>query len=122
MANFTVLIVEDNEINAIVLREILEENTFEVLNSVTAEDGISMARLHHPDLIFMDIQLPGMDGFEALRHLQEDPLTKEIAVVAVTATTRFDRSTYLKAGFEELIAKPVTVTKVIKCVRNFVLY
>src|ERR1044071_9612541 len=100
MSGALILIIEDNEKNLKLVRDVLRFNGYQTLEAMTAEEGIKIARLQLPSLILMDIQLPGMDGIAALRHLRADQLTKDIPVMAVTASaTTLDREQIIEAGF-----------------------
>lgn len=81
----TVLIVEDHPHHMALAATLLEMNGYAVLKAGNAADGIDLARAHRPDLILMDIQMPGMDGLTAIRHLRADPLTQAIKIIALTA-------------------------------------
>ena len=71
-----ILIVEDNEKNLKLVRDILQAKGFETMEAITAEDGLALVKLHHFDLVLMDIQLPGMNGIEALARLRADEMTR----------------------------------------------
>jgi CheY-like chemotaxis protein len=115
-----ILVVEDNERNLKLLRDVLEFAGYEVRVAQTAEDGISSAVSDPPDLVLMDLQLPGIDGFEALRLLRESPRTAAIPVVAVTAQAmKQDRERVLRAGFNGYIEKPISVRAFPGQVRGF---
>ena len=115
-----ILVVEDNERNLKLLRDVLEYAGYEVRAAQTAEDGISSAVSDPPDLVLMDLQLPGIDGFEALRLLRESPRTAAIPVVAVTAQAmKQDRERALRAGFNGYIEKPISVRAFPDQVRGF---
>ena len=86
MAQELILIVEDNEKNLKLVRDLLQFHGYPTVEAITAEEGIEIARAQHPALILMDIQLPGMNGITAFKHLRADPLTKGIPVVALTAS------------------------------------
>jgi CheY-like chemotaxis protein len=104
------LIVEDNPMNRKLLRDVLAAKGYRVLESITAEEGIEIARAEQPDLILMDIQLPGMDGMTALRELKADASTSSIPVLAVTASAMpAERKEILAAGFDGYQAKPISV-------------
>ncbi len=119
MAQELILIVEDNEKNLKLVRDLLQFNGYQTIEAMTAEEGIEIARAHHPALILMDIQLPGMDGITALQHLRADPLTKEIPVVAVTASVMTnERKKILEAGFEGYQRKPIKIKEFIEAVRS----
>jgi two-component system cell cycle response regulator DivK len=110
MAGELVLIVEDNERNLKLARDVLEFKGFRTAEAGTATLGIERAESQHPDLILMDIQLPDLDGATALRHLRANPATSAIRVVALTAfAMREDRDRLMAAGFDAYIAKPIDV-------------
>jgi CheY-like chemotaxis protein len=105
-----ILVVEDNERNLKLLRDVLEYAGYDVRVARTAEDGITLAVKEPPDLVLMDLQLPGMDGMEALRQLRGNPRTADIPVVAVTAQAmKQDRERALDAGFDGYLEKPISV-------------
>jgi CheY-like chemotaxis protein len=115
-----ILVVEDNERNLKLLRDVLEYAGYEVRAAQTAEDGIAFAVSKPPDLVLMDLQLPGIDGMEALRRLREDPRTAGIPVVAVTAQAmRQDRERALAAGFDGYVEKPISVRAFLDQVGRF---
>ncbi|HEY3115403.1 MAG TPA: response regulator [Chloroflexota bacterium] len=110
MANELILIVEDNEKNLKLARDLLQYKGFRTIEATTAEDGIELARTQQPDLVLMDIQLPGMDGIAALQALRDDPTTRDLAVVAVTAfAMKEDHERFLNAGFVGHIVKPIDI-------------
>jgi CheY-like chemotaxis protein len=105
-----ILIVEDNERNLKLLRDVLEYAGYDVRAARTAEAAITLAVSEPPDLVLMDLQLPGIDGMEALRRLRESPRTAHIPVVAVTAQAmKQDRERALQAGFDAYVEKPISV-------------
>jgi CheY-like chemotaxis protein len=115
-----ILVVEDNERNLKLLRDVLEYAGYDVRVARTAEDGITLAVKEPPDLVLMDLQLPGIDGMEALRRLRENPRTAHIPVVAVTAQAmKQDRERALDAGFNGYIEKPISVRAFPDQVRGF---
>jgi two-component system cell cycle response regulator DivK len=104
----TILIVEDNATNMQLSSFLLESADYSVLMAVTAESGVAIAREQHPDLILMDIQLPGMDGLEATRLLKADDATRHIPVLALTALAmKGDEERIRAAGCDGYIAKPL---------------
>ncbi len=110
MAGELILIIEDNDKNLKLVRDVLQFNGFETAEATTAEDGLVLARSQQPALILMDIQLPGMDGFAALRQLRADPITQSTLVIAVTASAmERDRQKILEAGFDGYLSKPIQV-------------
>lgn len=117
---YVILVVEDNERNLKLLRDVLEYAGYDVRVARTAEDGIILAVSEPPDLVLMDLQLPGIDGLEALRRLREGPRTADIPVVAVTAQAmKDDRERALAAGFNGYIEKPISVRAFPDQVRRF---
>jgi signal transduction histidine kinase/CheY-like chemotaxis protein len=108
----TVLVVEDDDLNRKLARNALRSHGYAVLEAVSAEDGLRLAREKLPDLILMDIQLPGMDGLEATRRLRRDPLTSRIRVVALTAHVQpVDRERAMSAGCCGYITKPIKISR-----------
>jgi two-component system cell cycle response regulator DivK len=115
-----ILVVEDNDRNLKLLRDVLEYAGYEVRTARTAEDGITLAVSEPPDLVLMDLQLPGIDGIEALRQLRESQRTAGIPVVAVTAQAmKEDRERVLQAGFNGYVEKPISVRAFPDQVRRF---
>ena len=105
-----ILVVEDNPRNLKLVRDLLEHAGYRTLEATTAEDGLALARAHRPDLVLMDVQLPGMDGVQALERLRADPATNGIPVVAVTAfAMKDDRARFVAAGFDGYLEKPISV-------------
>ena len=105
-----ILIVEDNARNAKLLRDVLQVTGYRTVDTTTAEEGLVIARRDRPDLILMDIQLPGMDGKAALHELRQDPATQSIPVIAVTASVLpLERKEILAAGFDGYQGKPLSV-------------
>jgi two-component system, cell cycle response regulator DivK len=105
-----VLIVEDNPRNLKLVRDVLEHAGYRTLEATTAEDGLALAHAHRPDLVLMDVQLPGMDGVQALERLRADPAMNGIPVVAVTAfAMKDDRARFVAAGFDGYLEKPISV-------------
>jgi two-component system, cell cycle response regulator DivK len=105
-----VLIVEDNERNLKLARDLLQYHGFRTLEAEDAETGLRVAKDSLPNIILMDIELPGMDGVEALEHLRADPATAGIPVVAVTASVMpLDQERFARAGFVGVIVKPIDV-------------
>jgi two-component system cell cycle response regulator DivK len=103
-----VLIVEDNSTNMTLAVFLVTSAGHTVITATTAEAGLALARAQLPDLILMDIQLPGMDGLEATRLLKDDPVTAAIPVIALTALAmKGDRERILAAGCDGYIAKPL---------------
>ncbi len=115
-----ILVVEDNERNLKLLHDVLEYAGYDVRAARTAEEGITLAVNEPPHLVLMDLQLPGIDGVEALRRLRESPRTADIPVVAVTAQAmKQDRERALEAGFDGYVEKPISVRAFPDQVRRF---
>lgn len=103
-----VLVVEDNPANMKLISMLLTNADHAVLSAADAETGITVARADHPDLILMDVQLPGMDGLSATALLKNDPATADIPVIALTAMAmKEDQAKSERAGCDGYIAKPV---------------
>jgi two-component system cell cycle response regulator DivK len=114
-----ILIVEDNEKNMKLVRDLLQVSGYQTLESETAEDGILIARESQPALILMDIQLPGMSGIEALKVLRADPITQNIPVIAVTASVMTqDSQNIMDAGFNGYQRKPINLKEFLDEVRR----
>ena len=110
MANEHVLVIEDNEKNRKLARDILEFRGYRVSVAESAEAGLALAGTDPPDLVVMDIQLPGMNGIEALGRLRGDEATRAIPVVAFTASVMpGDRHTIMGAGFDAFLSKPIAM-------------
>ena len=123
MAGEKVLVVEDNPMNMQLTVDLLEVAGYIVFQAETAEKGIEMAKVESPDLILMDISLPGMDGLYATGVLKKDPDVKHIPIVALTAhAMRGDEEKALAAGCEGYITKPITTKSFVKTVDSFVKY
>jgi two-component system cell cycle response regulator DivK len=109
-AGAVILIVEDNARNMKLVRDVLNHVGYRTLEAATAEDGLALARAEHPGLVLMDVQLPGMDGVEALERLRADPATADVRVLALTAfAMKEDRERFLSAGFDGYLEKPLDV-------------
>ena len=105
-----VLLVEDNEDNFELVRFLLERAGFVVLAGHDGQEALEIARKELPDLILMDLSLPGIDGWTAARELKDDPNTTLIPLVALTAhTLPGDRKRAMESGFDGYISKPINV-------------
>jgi two-component system, cell cycle response regulator DivK len=114
-----ILVVEDNEKNMKLFRDVLVATGYRTLEATTGTEAVEMAFDHTPDLVLMDIQLPDLDGVEALGRLRADPRTARIPVLALTAQAmRGDRERFLAAGFDGYLSKPVNVREFIGTVRD----
>ena len=105
-----ILVVEDNTKNLKLVRDVLQFAGFEIIEATTGEDGVELAAREHPDLVLMDLQLPGIDGTEALRQIREMPDVGQVPVLAVTAFVMDeDRQRASRAGFDGYVEKPISV-------------
>jgi two-component system cell cycle response regulator DivK len=120
MAGELILIVEDNEKNLKLARDLLQYWGYRTLEATTAADGIALAEQHGPALVLMDIQLPDMDGVSALRKLRASPATAALRVVALTAFAMpADRDRLLAAGFDGYLSKPIDIHDFPEQVRTY---
>jgi len=119
VANELILIVEDNPQSLKLVRDILQVKGYQTLEAETGEEGVRLARERQPALILMDIQLPGINGIEALQKLRADPVTSSTPVIAVTASVMTqDRSRIMAAGFDGFQSKPISVNQLLAAVRD----
>ena len=119
MAGELILIVEDNEKNLKLVRDVLQFHGYRTIEAETAQDAIALATEHLPDLILMDIQLPDMAGDKALARLRGEPATAALRVVALTAfAMREDRERFLALGFDGYMTKPIEVRQFPEFIRQ----
>ena len=110
MANELILIIEDNEKNRKLARDVLQVKGYQTIESETAEEGLKLVEERAPALILMDIQLPGMDGITAMKELKTDPRTKSIPIIAITASAMTNnRTAMLAEGFDGYQTKPISL-------------
>lgn len=115
----TILVVEDNPQNMLLASEVLQSQGHSVLEAVNAGDGIRMAKEMQPDLIVLDMQLPGIQGNMAARLLKSDPITKNIKILALTAKAMVgDREKILKYGVDQYLSKPYAYQDLLKMVQQ----
>jgi CheY-like chemotaxis protein len=108
MRRILILVIEDNAGNLELMRVVLEMAGYEVMSAESADAGLEKARQSRPDLILMDMHLPGMDGYQATRIIKSDPDLKDIPVIAVTAICGLsDEKRVLENGCDGYINKPV---------------
>lgn len=113
-----ILIIEDNEKNLKLVRDVLRVKGYETIEAANAEDGVRLAIERAPDLVLMDIQLPGMNGIEARGVLRANPATSAIPVIAVTASVmQQDRNQITDAGFDGYVGKPINLKEFLDSVR-----
>ena len=119
MANELILIVEDNEKNRKLVRDVLTFTGYRLAEAETGEDGVRLTRELHPDLVLMDIQLPGINGIVALGQIRQDPTIARTPVIAVTASAMtHDRQKIMAAGFDGYQSKPINVKDFLVAVRE----
>jgi two-component system, cell cycle response regulator DivK len=112
-----ILIVEDNEKSMKLFRDVLQATGYSTLEASTGEDALELALQHIPALVLMDVQLPGIDGVEALAQLRRDARTASIPVLALTAQAMHgDRERFLEAGFADYLSKPVQIAELLRAV------
>ena len=117
----TVLIVEDNELNMKLFHDLLEASGYATLQARNGQTALELARVHRPDLVLMDIQLPGMSGLDVTRTLKADPGLAAIPVVAVTAfAMKGDEDRMRAGGCEAYLSKPISLAKFLETVRSFI--
>jgi len=105
-----ILVVEDNALNLKLIRDVLQVRGYDVVEARSGEEGVSLAHVCCPDLVLMDLQLPGIDGVEAMHRLRRDPVVADVPVVAVTAfAMQEDRDRALADGFDGYLSKPISV-------------
>jgi two-component system, cell cycle response regulator DivK len=119
MAGEQILVVEDNEKNMKLVRDVLQAAGYRTLEATTGGRAVESAREHRPDLVLMDIQLPDIDGVEALARLRTDERTAAIPVLALTAQAMDgDRERFLSAGFDGYLSKPVEIVELVGAVKQ----
>ena len=115
-----ILVIEDNEDNRRIARDLLTSTSYEMIEAVTGEDGIRMAETHRPDLILMDIQLPGLDGYEVTRRIKANPALRHIPIIAVTSyALSGDDVKAFEAGCDAYIAKPYDPMLLLAKIREY---
>ena len=116
-----ILIIEDNEKNMKLARDVLQARGYRTLEAVTGEDGVRLAKEGSPDLVLMDIQLPGINGIDALKQLRADAATARIPIVAFTASvTPTDRTQINQAGFDAFLSKPINLKEFVETVKRLI--
>jgi len=114
-----ILIVEDHILNRKLVRDVLQAKGYRTIESETAEEGIRMAVEQSPDLVLMDIQLPGINGIEAQRRLRAEERTRDVPVIAITASVMPEnRADIVAAGFDDFIFKPISVATLLTTIRT----
>jgi CheY-like chemotaxis protein len=119
MAGEQILVVEDNEKNMKLFRDVLQARGYEIMEATTGEQAVELAIEHGPDLVLMDIQLPDIDGVEALGRLRANARTASIPVLALTAQAmEGDRERFLAVGFDGYVSKPVNIVELVGTVQQ----
>jgi two-component system, cell cycle response regulator DivK len=114
-----ILVVEDQEDNRRILRDLLGSVGFEVIEAVTGQEGVRLAEVHRPDLILMDIQLPGLDGYEATRRIKANPALRPIPIIAVTSyALSGDDVKAFAAGCDAYVTKPFSPRALLAKIRE----
>jgi len=115
-----ILVIEDQEDNRKILRDLLTSADFEVIEAVDGEAGLAAVAAHRPDLVLMDIQLPGLDGYEATRRIKADAVLRAIPVIAVTSYgLAGDAEKARVAGCDDYISKPYSPRQLLAKVREY---
>ena len=119
MANELILIVEDNPASMKLVRDSLQVKGYQTIEAETGEEGVRLAHERQPALVLMDIQLPGINGVEALKRLRADPVTSSTPVIAITASVMTqDRTRIMAAGFDGFQGKPISVRELLATMRG----
>ena len=120
MPGQSILVVDDHEDNRRILRDLLRSAGFEVVEAITGEDGVATAKARPPDLILMDIQLPGIDGYEATRRIKSDDALRGIPLIVVTSyALSGDDAKALAAGADAYVAKPFSPRAMLAKIREY---
>ena len=115
-----ILVVEDHEDNRRILRDLLTSAGYDPIEAVTGEEGVTLAEARRPDLILMDMQLPGIDGYEATRRIKANPVLRQIPVIAVTSyALSGDEAKAKEAGCDAYVAKPFSPRALLAKIREF---
>jgi two-component system cell cycle response regulator DivK len=116
----TVLVVDDHEDNRRILRDLLRSAGYDIVEATTGEDGVAAARARTPDLILMDIQLPGIDGYEATRRIKADEALRRIPLIVVTSyALSGDDAKAIAAGADAYVAKPFSPRAMLAKIREY---
>jgi len=120
MMNKTILVIEDHEDNRRIMRDLLTSSGYEVIEAVTGEEGVTAAGTYRPDLILMDVQLPGLDGYEATRRIKENPNLQSIPIIVVTSyALSGDDVKAFEAGCDAYVTKPYSPRELLAKIRKF---
>lgn len=120
MATNTVLIVEDNELNMKLFRDLLQTHSLSIIETKNGFDAVSLAKTHLPNLILMDIQLPGISGIDVIRSIKADPQLANIPIIAITAfAMKEDRDRIMESGCEGYLPKPISISLFLDMVSKY---
>ena len=115
-----ILVVEDQEDNRRIMRDLLSSAGYEIIEAVTGEEGVAAAETHRPDLILMDIQLPGLDGYEATRQIKANPELEHIPIIVVTSyALSGDDVKAFEAGCTAYVSKPFSPRELLAKIREY---
>ncbi len=115
-----ILVVEDQEDNRRIIRDLLASVGYEVMEAVTGEEGVAAAETHRPDLILMDVQLPGLDGYEATRQIKANPDLEHIPIIVVTSyALSGDDVKAFEAGCDAYVSKPFSPRELLAKIREY---
>ena len=115
-----ILVVEDQEDNRRIMRDLLSSAGYEIIEAVTGEEGVAAAENHRPDLILMDIQLPGLDGYEATRQIKANPELEHIPIIVVTSyALSGDDVKAFEAGCNAYVSKPFSPRELLAKIREY---
>jgi two-component system cell cycle response regulator DivK len=121
MSGPLILIVEDNEKNLKLIRDYLQFKGYVTIEAGTGEAGIVLAREQQPSIILMDVQLPGIDGMQAMKSLKSDPVTQQIPIIALTSFAMSgDQEQFIKEGFDDYISKPINIKEIPEIVNKYI--
>jgi two-component system cell cycle response regulator DivK len=120
MMNKTILVIEDHEDNRRIMRDLLTSSGYEIIEVVTGEEGITAAETYRPDLILMDVQLPGLNGYEATRRIKTNPNLQSIPIIVVTSyALSGDDVKAFEAGCDAYVTKPYSPRELLAKIRKF---
>jgi two-component system, cell cycle response regulator DivK len=115
-----ILVVEDQDDNRRILRDLLTASGYELIEAVDGEQGLAAAQTEHPDLILMDIQLPGMDGYEVTRRIRADEALRSVPIIAVTSyALSGDDQKAFAAGCDAYVTKPFSPRNLLAKIREY---
>ena len=118
--NKRILVVEDHEENRRIMRDLLTSAGYEMIEAITGEEGVTLVERERPDLVLMDIQLPGLDGYEATRRIKANPALRQIPIIAVTSyALSGDDVKAFEAGCDAYISKPFSPRALLAKIREY---